>query len=666
MLPEKKLAPYDVTYACGNVSWLNEKDYLIPLSLLKRYMWHMPSSIVPDRQEALACREPQEIISYANAITLHKRDVLAFVVGYIRTVGKLRGGEPKVADVEAVFAPLVLRSSSNYNSRDHKMKIPRALDDEIRFLHTLVRDWDLDSIAKQSEKERARLFKQAQRGSYALPPGASVDVPALRKLCSTWVTDKELRDSTWELPTCSHCQATQAAWVVECRICSKCIYKFAGGGGGGSGAFKFPPVEPESLFRYLPTYQYEVGCNRVSSTLRTYTQPRVELPQSSVHWFQDVFQGKPHFNILIQDPRKDNKTVTIVSILRPPDGLQESFPARALILDEQEGYSRVVIEVPLFKKKILDPSHVVAAVKAAPLSWPADAKFTCIDNPKLADALADFESKASSNNYKFGVLYLGGGQSTEEQMYNNHRGSEAYDYFLASIANKVTLAEHKGFRGGLDCKGENTTGEFSFHTALCHNLDGTLATEEGLDTTSVEIMWHVATLLPFDPDNVQQLHRKRHLGNDLVIVVFTESDAPFDPTTFASQFNHVWIVVRPHERRADRTPASYQISVVSKLGVKPFRPFLPNPPILEDGPKFREWFLLKCINAEKAAYFAKDFSLKESRTRTKMFEHWEGTYMEAPVSSPSGGWMQKLSSTASLLTSWSGGESGSGGDAEKK
>lgn len=53
MLPEKKLAPYDITYACGNVSWITEKDYMIPLSLLKRYLWHLPSTIIPDRQEAL-------------------------------------------------------------------------------------------------------------------------------------------------------------------------------------------------------------------------------------------------------------------------------------------------------------------------------------------------------------------------------------------------------------------------------------------------------------------------------------------------------------------------------------------------------------------------------------------------------------------------------------
>jgi hypothetical protein len=35
-----------------------------------------------------------------------------------------------------------------------------------------------------------------------------------------------------------------------------------------------------------------------------------------------------------------------------------------------------------------------------------------------------------------------------------------------------------------------------------------------------EIMFHVSTLLPFTPNNRQQLPRKRYIGNDIVTVVF--------------------------------------------------------------------------------------------------------------------------------------------------
>ncbi len=110
----------------------------------------------------------------------------------------------------------------------------------------------------------------------------------------------------------------------------------------------------------------------------------------------------------------------------------------------------------------------------------------------------------------------------------------------------------------------------------------------------MEIMWHVATYLPFDPENVQQLHRKRHLGNDLVIVVFSESLEAFDAATFASQFNHVWIIVSPVRVRRNGIAEAYNVTVCTKTGVKAFRPFVPDPPVIAHGPAFRDWFLLKC------------------------------------------------------------------------
>ncbi len=43
----------------------------------------------------------------------------------------------------------------------------------------------------------------------------------------------------------------------------------------------------------------------------------------------------------------------------------------------------------------------------------------------------------------------------------------------------------------------------------------------------------------------QQLHRKRHVGNDVVVVVFCEGDDPFNPEVLTSNYNHVFILVRP-------------------------------------------------------------------------------------------------------------------------
>ena len=36
-----------------------------------------------------------------------------------------------------------------------------------------------------------------------------------------------------------------------------------------------------------------------------------------------------------------------------------------------------------------------------------------------------------------------------------------------------------------------------------------------------------------------QLERKRHIGNDIVVIIFDEGDYPFDPACILSEFNRI-------------------------------------------------------------------------------------------------------------------------------
>ena len=141
---------------------------------------------------------------------------------------------------------------------------------------------------------------------------------------------------------------------------------------------------------------------------------------------------------------------------------------------------------------------------------------------------------------------------------------------------------------------------------------------------NVEIMFHVATMLPHTHENPQQLHKKRHLGNDLVIVVFKEGDQHFDPSCLASHFNHVFIVISPFKKDG---ATHYSVQIACKTGVKPVRPFLESPAVYLKDELFRRWLLMKCINTERGAYYAKDFSLKFCRTREKIIENYIKTYV---------------------------------------
>ena len=54
----------------------------------------------------------------------------------------------------------------------------------------------------------------------------------------------------------------------------------------------------------------------------------------------------------------------------------------------------------------------------------------------------------------------------------------------------------------------------------------------------LEIMFHVAPFLPYSSskeDKSQQLHKKRHIGNDICVIIFKEGTSKINPDIFKSQ-----------------------------------------------------------------------------------------------------------------------------------
>jgi hypothetical protein len=48
--------------------------------------------------------------------------------------------------------------------------------------------------------------------------------------------------------------------------------------------------------------------------------------------------------------------------------------------------------------------------------------------------------------------------------------------------------------------------------------------------SGAEIMFHVAREIPYTEGDEQQVERKRHIGNDIIVLVYREPGAPpFDP-----------------------------------------------------------------------------------------------------------------------------------------
>ncbi|XP_069597745.1 rap1 GTPase-activating protein 1 isoform X1 [Ranitomeya imitator] len=221
--------------------------------------------------------------------------------------------------------------------------------------------------------------------------------------------------------------------------------------------------------------------------------------------------------------------------------------------------------------------------------------------PKASRLIVTFDEHVISNNFKFGVIYQKSGQTTEEELFGTTQEGAAFVEFLELLGERVLLQDFRGFRGGLDV----THGQTGTESVYC-NFRGK------------EIMFHVATKLPYTEGDAQQLQRKRHIGNDIVAIVFQDENTPFVPDMIASNFLHAYIVVQAENAGTDST--AYKVSVTARDDVPFFGPPLPDPAVFRKGSDFQEFLLTKLINAEYACYKAEKFAKLEERTRAALLE----------------------------------------------
>uniref|UniRef100_A0A7M4EQY8 RAP1 GTPase activating protein 2 n=1 Tax=Crocodylus porosus TaxID=8502 RepID=A0A7M4EQY8_CROPO len=229
-------------------------------------------------------------------------------------------------------------------------------------------------------------------------------------------------------------------------------------------------------------------------------------------------------------------------------------------------------------------------------------KFNPVLYPKASQMIVSYDEHEVNNTFKFGVIYQKFKQTLEEELFGNNEESPAFKNFLSLLGDTITLQDFKGFRGGLDVT-HGQTGAESVYTVFRDR----------------EIMFHVSTKLPFTEGDTQQLQRKRHIGNDIVAIIFQEENTPFVPDMIASNFLHAYIVVQVENPETDNT--SYKVSVTAREDVPSFGPPLPSPPVFQRNPEFREFLLTKLINAENACCKSDKFAKLEDRTRAALLDN---------------------------------------------
>uniref|UniRef100_A0A8C4GER1 Signal-induced proliferation-associated 1 like 3 n=1 Tax=Dicentrarchus labrax TaxID=13489 RepID=A0A8C4GER1_DICLA len=345
--------------------------------------------------------------------------------------------------------------------------------------------------------------------------------------------------------------------------------------------------------------------------LKLYSIEHVDL---GARYYREYFHGKEHSNYFGTDEKMGAVALSIRrEKLEDTKDLKDQYQYRLIVRTSElvtlrgsiledavasTGRHGTVRGLPL--KEVLEqvvPELNVSCLRLA------------LSTPKVTEQLLKLDEQGLSQKHKVGVLLCRAGQSTEEEMYNNEEASPAFSAFLELLGEQVLLKGFTKYAAQLDVK-TDSTGTHSLYT-----------TYQGY-----EVMFHVSTMLPYMPNNPQQLLRKRHIGNDIVTIIFQEPGAlPFTPQNIRSHFQHVFVIVRVHNPCSENT--CYSVAVTRMKDVPPFGPPIPSGVTFRDTETFRNFLLAKIINAENAAHKSEKFHTMATRTRQEYLRDLAENYV---------------------------------------
>lgn len=296
----------------------------------------------------------------------------------------------------------------------------------------------------------------------------------------------------------------------------------------------------------------------------------------SIECFKKYFSQREHLQALISitDEGKSEQVMIITMLKESRDD-----DKREILLWTPSGELIFVREL-----KAINPTTITTFVKSisSQIEWlgsKSKISVTMIPDKiclEMKDDLLTYEKSdpLKQKCFSFGVIYAKQGQKTEQEVLGNENGSEKFDEFLQFIGQKIELNGWTGYRGDLDVSG-TTTGTHSIYTSW----------------QQLEIMFHVSTLLPFRPNDPQQMARKSRIGNDIVAIVFQEGG----PCEFriVSQFLRVYLIVSPIDINGT---THYRLACCYKEGVSSFGPTISEYQIFPKGDFLRSFLLSKVVN----------------------------------------------------------------------
>ncbi|OHT16711.1 hypothetical protein TRFO_12969 [Tritrichomonas foetus] len=221
------------------------------------------------------------------------------------------------------------------------------------------------------------------------------------------------------------------------------------------------------------------------------------------------------------------------------------------------------------KNKVKNENHISKYLASKPNIWygnPAAATATVIGlvSPQCESYGYSFEAdrtvilklkKLNVSNFrnilKIGVVFVDDNVVDQNDIFKTtiEETTPHFIEFLNGLGYPIDLTSHSGFDGGLDLKNGKTGTTSIFYADF-----------------NSELMFHVSPLLPTVNDDLQQIYKKRHIGNDHIHIVWSVNEKTYSPATITSQFNQAHIIVYPLES------ALFRVEVRWKPGMNWFGP----------------------------------------------------------------------------------------------
>ncbi len=273
------------------------------------------------------------------------------------------------------------------------------------------------------------------------------------------------------------------------------------------------------------------------------------IVNNSNEWFESFYRricyGQEHRNYVLLE----NDNPLIITVMLGWKNLSFSFDDVYILIRSTKTSSII-----LTREYKGDPEDLDKAYSSALAEVYGDNANSLILMPdSTAESILKLDDIVNPTKFKFGVIYVNGQMSNKNDMeiFENKKASKSFNQFLKLIGVKTKLKEFAGYSGGLDTTSDKT-GIYSVYKKY----------------QDVQIMFHVSTLLPNE-----YIQTKRHIGNDIVTIVFLDEDAPkFSSSCIQSHFLQIFIVIK-------RLEDKFIVNIISNEMIPAFDPPIPKPPI---------------------------------------------------------------------------------------